>query len=167
MPRFCAGRTVASRRPPCIPFRIIRRPALLPALFLCLASAAAHGQGIDARIGAGIDVIHDVGTPMFSASASFASLLAWRRTTSGDNFGMGLAFPLGNPEGLNFGLGAFAVYKTDELLGTHLNFLARASYCGKNLCLSAVHLSHGRIFGLDEDAANKGLNFVFLEYRLK
>jgi hypothetical protein len=104
---------------------------------------------------------------MLSASASFASLLAWRRSSTGDNFGVGLAFPLGKPDGFNFGLGGFAVYKTDELLGTHLNFLARASYCRKTFCLSAVHLSHGRVFGLDKEAANAGLNFVFLEYRLK
>jgi hypothetical protein len=35
------------------------------------------------------------------------------------------------------------------------------------VCLSAAHLSHGRIFGLDEHSANKGLNFLYLEYRFK
>ena len=178
MPRICAGRTVANRSSPWLAlasvvfFSALRRPALVACVLLCLASAAAHGADLgalfaDKRVGAGVDVVHDRGAPVLSASAGFASLLAWRRHSSGNNFGVGLAFPIGNPEGFNFGLGGMLIDKTDDLIGTHLNFLARASYCRKTFCLSAVHLSHGRIFGLDKEAANGGLNFVFLEYRLK
>ena len=80
---------------------------------------------------------------------------------------LGITIPLGPSKGFNFGIGGFLAYHTDGFLGTHANFLVRASYCWTEVCLSASHLSHGRIFGLEENAPNKGLNFVFLEYRFK
>jgi hypothetical protein len=42
----------------------------------------------------------------------------------------------------------------------------RGGYCGERLCLSFAHLSHGAQLGIQGDAANFGLNFLFLEYRL-
>jgi hypothetical protein len=64
-------------------------------------------------------------------------------------------------------IGGMLVDKTDELVGTHFNFMVRGGYCFSQVCVSALHISHGRIFGLDKEAANGGLNFVFLEYRFK
>ena len=119
---------------------------------------------MDARIGAGIDVVHDRGLPMASVKVGWVSMLAW----NADNFGVGLTVPIGRPDGLNFGLGGIAVYRTDsELIGTHLNFLVRASYCWTRICASFAHISHGRVLGIDEQAANASLNFLYLEYRLK
>lgn len=167
MPRICAGRTVADRAARCIRLAI-RRCAFLPLLLLGLASAAARGAGLDTlfddkRIGAGIEISHEAGMPVVSASAGPLSFLAW----DSDNLGLGISFPFGPDKGFNFGIGGFLAYRTDGLLGTRANFLLRGSYCWTEVCLSAVHLSHGRIFGLDENSPNKGLNFLYLEYRFK
>jgi len=148
----------------------IRRPVFLTALLLYLASAAAHGAGLDTlfedkRVGAGVEVSHEPGRPMLSASAGPVSVLAW--DLAGGNGGLGLTFPLGGRKRLNLGIGAFIAYRTDEFIGTRLNFLLRGSYCWTSVCMSAAHLSHGRIFGFEESAPNKGLNFVYLEYPFK
>ena len=102
---------------------------------------------------------------MLSASAGPVSLLAWNH--DGGNAGLGLTVPLGPSKGLNFGVGGLLAYRTDSFIGTRLNFLVRGSYCWTEVCLSAAHISHGRIFGFEEDAPNKGFNFVYLEYRFK
>jgi len=89
---------------------------------------------------------------------------AWNR----DHVGLGLTLPLGPSEGLNIGLGGIVVNRTDELVGTKLNFLVRGSYCWKPVCISFAHVSHGaRVFGIAKDEANAGLNFLYLEYRFK
>jgi hypothetical protein len=117
----------------------------------------------DMRVGAGFEMAHELGMPMVSASAGPLSFLAW----DSDNLGVGLTIPIGPSKGLNFGIGGFLAYRTDGFLGTHANFLVRGSYCWTEVCLSAAHLSHGRIFGFEENAPNKGLNFLYLEYRFK
>ena len=102
---------------------------------------------------------------MLSASAGPVSLLAWDLDRA--NAGLGLTIPLGRSKGLNFGIGGLVAYRTDDFIGTRLNFLVRGSYCWTEFCLSAAHISHGRIFGFEENSPNRGLNFLYLEYRFK
>jgi hypothetical protein len=117
----------------------------------------------DVRVGAGLDVIHRRGAVMGALTVRPFSLFAW----DNDNFGVGATIPIGGPSGLSAGAGGIVVYRTDGVIGTHLNFLGRVSYCGERVCLSFAHVSHGRVFGFDKGQANSGLNFVFLEYRLR
>lgn len=152
------------------PHSIIRRPVLAALILLCLASAQARAAGLatlfdDKRVGAGVEVSHEPGRPMLSASAGPVSVLAW--DLAGGNGGLGLTFPLGGSKGFNIGIGGFVALRTDEFIGTRLNFLVRGSYCWTSVCVSAAHLSHGRVFGFEENAPNKGLNFVYLEYPFK
>jgi hypothetical protein len=116
----------------------------------------------EGRIGAGADVIHEAGLPMAALSLYPVSVYAWSH-----NFGVGATFEMGKPEGWNGGIGGILVRTLDEDIGTHLNFLLRASYCGRKLCLSLAHISHGGVIGIREEANNYGLNFLFLEYRYK
>jgi hypothetical protein len=136
---------------------------------LCLfLGSAAHafsccsnfGQG---RIGAGADVVHEAGTPVASFSLYPVSLYAW----SG-NYGAVLAYPVGRPTGLNAEFGGILVRYVDETVGTNGNFFTRVSWCGQKLCVSFAHVSHGaRVFGIREELANKGFNFLFLEYKYR
>ena len=131
-------------------------------------SSAAHafsccsnfGQG---RIGAGADVIHEAGMPVANLSLYPVSLYVW----SG-NYGAVLAYPIGNPRRLNAEFGGILTRYVDETVGTHGNFFVRVSYCGNAACLSFAHVSHGaRLFGIRDELANKGLNFLFLEYKYR
>jgi hypothetical protein len=69
--------------------------------------------------------------------------------------------------GWSASLGGIVVRRTVEDVGTHLNFLLGASHCGEALCLSYAHISHGALLGIERGATNSGLNFLFLEYRLR
>ena len=138
------------------------------AVFTLLLSCTAHalnccsnfGQG---RVGAGIDVIHEKGMPVANVSLYPASLYVWR-----DNFGVALAYPIGNPRRLNAEFGGIVVRHVMDDVGTHANFFTRVSWCGARACLSFAHVSHGAsLFGIREDVGNKGLNFLFLEYKYR
>jgi len=138
------------------------------AVLTLLFSSAAHafsccsnfGQG---RIGAGADVIHEKGMAVANISLYPASLYVWER-----NYGVALAYPIGQPRGINAEFGGILVRNVDETLGTNGNFFTRVSWCGKHACLSFAHISHGGgVFGIREDAGNKGLNFLFLEYKYR
>lgn len=130
-------------------------------LLLALFSAGAFGGPREVRIGAGADVYNDAGMLMGSFDYRPASLLVWE-----GNFGAGLSYNFGPDEGWNAGIGGILVGDTDELTGTHLNALLRVSYCGSRLCLSFSHISHGSRFGIYEDKPNRGLNFLYVEYRV-
>jgi hypothetical protein len=130
---------------------------LMLVAFPCLAQERTH----DVRLGVGADVLHERGMAMASLSMDAFTLLAWH-----ENFGAGVSYRLGSRDGWYGSLGGIAVRHTNQDLGTHLNFLLRAGYCGERLCLSFAHLSHGAQLGIQRDAANSGLNFLFLEYRL-
>jgi hypothetical protein len=137
-------------------------------LILLLSSSAAHafsccsnfGQG---RIGAGVDVIHEKGMAVANVSLYPASFYIWER-----NYGVALAYPLGKPRGINGELGGILVRNLDENVGTNGNFFARISWCWSKACLSFAHISHGAgIFKIRDAEANKGLNFLFLEYKYR
>jgi hypothetical protein len=137
------------------------RAALLALLILsgvCAAQEPKH----DVRLGAGADVLHQRGKAVVALTADSFTLLAWNNA----NFGAGVSYRLGRPTGLSGSIGGIVVHHTDEDVGTHLNVLLRASYCGEKLCLSYAHISHAS-FLFAADAANSGLNFVFLEYRFR
>ena len=137
------------------------RLALLAFTALCLASSALHAQRFqDRRVGTGVDVVHQQGMPMLSVELSPLTLLAWET-----NSGIGLTYPIGPSVGWNAAVGGIVVRREDEDVGTRLNLLARLSYCGKDVCLSFAHISHGSAIGIRQDAANSGLNFLYLEYR--
>ena len=91
-----------------------------------------------------------------------ASILAWE-----DNWGIGLTYPIGPRVGWSGAVGGIYVDRTDEDLGTRLNFLLRVSYCGEKVCASFAHISHGDALGIEKDKANSGLNFLYLEYRYR
>jgi len=141
----------------------IRSAAFLAAAALCAASPALHAADPDLRVGAGLDVIHKRGAFVATVTYQPVSFYAW----DNDNFGVGLTYRFGGPKGWSFGAGGIAVYRTDGDIGTQLNFLGRLSYCGEKLCASFAHISHGKIFGFDKGSANSGLNFLYLEYRLR
>jgi hypothetical protein len=134
--------------------------AVFTFLFTCIAHAANFGDG---RIGAGSDVIHDKGMPMAIVTLTPASVLVWSH-----NAGLALAYPFGRRAGLNGSAGGILVSNVNEDVGTYLNFYGTVSYCGRKLCLSFAHISHGKgILKIREDAPNHGINFLFLEYRLR
>jgi hypothetical protein len=141
----------------------IRSVAFIIAAALCAASSAARAADPDLRVGAGLDLIHRRGAFVAAVTYQPVSVYAW----DNDNFGVGLTYRFGGPKGLSFNAGGIAVYRTDEVVGTHLNFLGRLSYCGERLCASFAHVSHGRIFGFDKGSPNSGLNFLYVEYRLR
>ena len=129
---------------------------------ICAAPAARAAEP-DLRVGAGLDVIHKRGAVVAAVTFQPASVYVW----DNDNFGVGLTYRFGGPKGWSFGAGGIAVYSTDETVGTRLNFLGRLSYCWDKACASFAHISHGRVFGLATHEANSGLNFLYLEYRLR
>ena len=138
--------------------------AVLTLLFSCTAHAlnccSNFGQG---RVGAGFDFIHEKGMPVANVSLYPASLYVWR-----GNYGIALAYPIGKARGFNAELGGILVRDVDENVGTHANFFTRLSYCREKACLSFAHISHGGgLFGIRSEAANKGFNFLFLEYRYR
>jgi hypothetical protein len=102
--------------------------------------------------------------PVASVSLYPVSLYAWE-----GNYGVVLAYPIGRPTGLNAEFGGIIVrYVNDDLNGTHGNFFLRASWCWTRVCASFAHVSHGaRLFGIRDELANKGLNFLFLEYKYR
>lgn len=139
--------------------------ALLVAVLLAAAphAASAQGQPRGLRVGAGVDVLHEPGMAMLSLAADPFLLLAWDRL----DLGLGASYRFGDLEGWSASAGGIAVRRRDADLGTHLNFLLGASYCGRAVCLSFAHISHGAVLGIERGAANSGLNFVYLEYRLR
>ena len=138
--------------------------AVLTLFFSCAAHAlnccSNFGQG---RIGAGIDVIHEKGMPVANISLYPASFYVWR-----SNYGVALAYPIGNPRRFNAEIGGILVRNVDENVGTHANFFTRLSYCREKACLSFAHISHGGgLFGIRSEVGNKGFNFLFLEYKYR
>ena len=138
------------------------------AVLIFLLSSGAHafnccsnfGQG---RVGLRPDVIHEKGMAVGSVSLYPASLYVWER-----NYGVALAYPVGRPTGINAEFGGILVRNVDEDLGTNGNFFMRASWCRTRFCLSFAHISHGGgIFGIRDDVGNKGLNFLFLEFKYR
>jgi len=139
------------------------------AVLTLLFAGAAHafnccshfGEG---RVGAGIDVVHEKGMPVANISLYPASLYVWR-----DNFGIALAYPIGNPRRLNAEFGGILVrHVNEDDVGTHANFFGRVSWCFSKSCVSFAHISHGAgLFGIRDDVGNKGLNFLFLEYKYR
>lgn len=134
------------------------------AVLLLLLAPVCQAQDLrsEIRLGAGVDVVHKDGMAMASAAAGPFSFLLW-----GDNFGGALTYNFGRREGLNAGVGAILAARTDEDVGTHGNALLRASYCGRQVCVSFAHISHGSDLGIEKGKANDGLNFLYLEYRLR
>lgn len=116
----------------------------------------------EVRLGAGADIVHKHGMAMGSAAAGPFSFLVWDK-----NFGGALTYNFGPRVGWNAGLGAIIARRTDEDVGTHPNALLRVSYCGEQLCLSYAHISHASGLGIAKGEANSGLNFLYLEYRLR
>lgn len=116
----------------------------------------------DLRVGAGIDVIHEQGMAMGSLSLYPVSIMVWHH-----NYAVSLAWPFGRREGWNGSLGLLYKHRKAPALGTHLNLIGQLSYCGRRLCISGAHISHGAALGIEKDEPNSGLNFVFLEYRLR
>jgi hypothetical protein len=137
---------------------------LIAILALCLASFGLHARDWfdDGRLGAGLDIVHQPGMPMASLALYPASFLVWE-----DNWGVGLTYPIGPRVGWSGAVGGMYAYRTDDDIGTNLNFLFRLSYCGEKLCLSFAHISHGEALGIETDKANSGLNFLYLEYRYR
>ena len=140
------------------------RFALIAFTALGLASSSLHAAEWfeDGRIGGGVEVSHQDGMAMGSLALYPASLLVWE-----GNFGAGLTYPIGPRVGWSGGLGGILVHRKDEDVGTHLNFLFRLSYCGRKVCASFAHISHGAALGIETDKANSGLNFLYLEYRFR
>jgi hypothetical protein len=117
----------------------------------------------EARVGAGVDIIHEKGMPVAVGTWSVASVLVWSH-----NAGIALAYPFGRPVGLNAAAGGILVKNLNDEVGTHGNFYGKVSYCVDKACLSFSHISHGaRVFGIRSEDANYGLNFLFLEYRYR
>ena len=143
--------------------RTVKR-ALIAAAALLVASSGLHAAEWfkDGRIGAGADVVHQAGMPMASVALYPASVLVWE-----DNWGVGLTYPIGPRVGWSGAVGGIYVDRTDDDVGTNLNFLFRVSYCGEKLCASFAHISHGGALGIETDKANSGLNFLYLEYRYR
>ena len=118
------------------------------------------GQG---RIGAGIDVIHEKGMPVANISLYPVSAYVWEH-----NYGVALAYPFSLPRHFNMELGGILVRHIDENVGTNGNFFLRGSWCPGKVCVSFAHISHGAgTFKIRDNEANKGLNFLFLEYRYR
>lgn len=140
------------------------RRALVVFTALCLASGGVEAREwfSERRVGTGFDVIHQQGMPIVALELSPIAVLAWE-----NNSGVGLTYPIGPRVGWNANVGGILVRHEDGDVGTRLNFLFRFSYCGKELCLSFAHISHGSALGIRDDEPNSGLNFLFLEYRYR
>jgi hypothetical protein len=140
------------------------RRSLVTLAAFCLASFGAHGREWfqERRIGTGVDVVHQQGMPMASVVLAPLEILVWEH-----NAGVGLTYPIRTGRGWNASVGGIGVQREDGEVGTRLNFLFRLGYCGKELCLSFAHISHGAGLGIRESEPNSGLNFLFLEYRYR
>jgi hypothetical protein len=138
------------------------------AVLILLFGNAAHALNCcsnfgQVRIGVGSDVIHDKGMPAAILTLAPVSVVAWSH-----NAGVALAYPFGQRVGFGGSLGGILVRNLNDDVGTHLNFYVSASYCRTRWCLEFAHISHGAgIFKIREDAANHGINFLFLEYRYR
>jgi hypothetical protein len=132
------------------------------ALGIASGSLQARDWFEDGRIGVGLDVVHQDGMPMVSVALYPASVLVWE-----NNWGLGLTYPIGPRVGWSGAVGGIYVPRTDDDVGTNLNFLFRLSYCGQKVCASFAHISHGEALGIATDKANSGLNFLYLEYRYR
>jgi hypothetical protein len=132
------------------------------ALGIASGSLQARDWFEDGRIGVGLDVVHQDGMPMVSVALYPASVLVWE-----NNWGLGLTYPIGPRVGWSGAVGGIYVHRTDDDVGTNLNFLFRLSYCGQKVCASFAHISHGEALGIATDKANSGLNFLYLEYRYR
>lgn len=135
------------------------------AALLCLlpACAVADNELIgDLRVGAGADILHEQGLAMASVSLYPATVMAWH-----DNYAVALAWPFGKRKGWNGNVGLLYLDHKMRGLGTNLNLVAQISYCGGRFCLSGAHISHAAGIGIEKDKPNSGLNFVFLEVRLR
>jgi hypothetical protein len=138
----------------------LNRLLLCAALCLCAGLARAE-EVVEMRAGAGLDIVHQQGMAMLSVAVHRVSFLAWNNR----NYGLGVTYPFGRAVGWNAGLGGILVRRTDDNVGTRLNLLIRASHCWDVLCLSYAHISHAEALGIRRDAANSGLNFLYVEYR--
>ena len=138
------------------------------AVLILFFAGAAHAFSCcsnfgDGRVGAGTDFIHDKGMPGAILTLAPVSLLVWSH-----NAGVALAYPFGRRVGFGGSAGGILVRNLNEDVGTHLNFYVSGSYCREKWCLEVAHISHGaKLFGIREDAANHGINFLFLEYRYR
>jgi hypothetical protein len=138
------------------------------AVLILFLSSAAHAFSCcsnfgDGRIGVGSDVIHDKGMPGAILTLAPASLLVWSHDA-----GVALAYPFGRRVGIGGSAGGILVRNLNGDIGTHLNFFLTASYCLEKWCLELAHISHGAgIFKIRDDAANHGVNFLFLEYHYR
>ena len=138
------------------------------AVLTFLFSSAAHAFSCcsnfgDGRVGVGADVIHDKGMPGAILTLAPVSVLLWSH-----NAGVALAYPFGRRVGFGGSLGGIMVRNLNDDVGTHLNFYVSASYCRQRWCLEFAHISHGAgLFQIRDDAANHGINFLFLEYRYR
>jgi hypothetical protein len=138
------------------------RQAFVVFMALCLTSGGVHAREwfAERRIGTGVEVVHEQGMAMASMELSPVSVLLWE-----NNSGVGLTYAIGPRVGWNANLGGIVVRREDGDVGTRLNLLFRLSHCEKDVCLSFAHISHGSAIGIRQDAANSGLNFLYLEYR--
>src|SRR5258706_2936221 len=146
--RRCTGRRVARPGGFWLGSRI-RSVAFLAAAVLCAAPAARAAEP-DLRVGAGLDVIHKRGAVVAAVTYQPVSFYAW----DNDNFGVGLTYRFGGPKGFSVNTGGIAGYRTDGVIGTHLNFLGRLSYCGGKRVASFAPGSHCTILGFDRRSAN-------------
>ncbi len=137
----------------------LARALLLASTVLPFAGQAAE-NGLDLRVGGGVDLIHEHGMAVASLKAGPLTMFAYE-----DAVGVGLTKDFGRREGWNSGLGGIVVTEKSAEVGTHLNFLLRLSYCHKHACLSYAHISHGEGVGIAKNRPNAGLNFFMLEYR--
>ncbi len=76
--------------------------------------------------------------------------------------GVGIDKRLAQTNTVSFDMGAFYLFKTNELMGTNLNFIITVRY--KKLIYR--HISHGATFGIAANKANAGYNFIGLEFQL-
>ena len=153
----------------CCADRYDARVRIAVAVLTFFLSSTAHalnccsnfGQG---RIGAGIDVIHEKGMAVANVSLYPASLYVWRTELR-----RGARLPDRQPARASTPrFGGILVRNLDENVGTNANFFTRLSWCWTKACLSFAHISHGAgIFKIRDNEANKGLNFLFLEYKLQ
>jgi hypothetical protein len=137
----------------------LARALLLASTVLSLPGQAAE-SGLDLRVGAGVDIVHEQGMAVASLKAGPFTVLAYDRIVAA-----GITRDFGRREGWSSGIGAIVVSEKSGEVGTHLNFLLRLSYCHGEACLSYAHVSHGEGLGIAKNRPNAGLNFLMLEYR--
>lgn len=124
--------------------------------FLICANVFAGGS-----IGAGADIRHQFGQPVITGEYDRIVGIYW-----GTNYGLGHT-GLAYGRTWQVGMGAIAVAKLDQDVGTHLNFLPWAKYCATACCFAFTHISHGAFLGIAPDKANSGMNFITIEFPLR